>query len=226
MTITLRPSTPVTLRRRRPDTVAAAVAAAAVALVFVLFAGGSWLMARPASGAITTNAADGATVALDARGRASLGLSDGVDSLFAPGAADAVVGRLAAAVHSEGGRFTQVRLYPDRAFVTARGADRRVAGYAWVAGSIVPSEPSTSLGGELGEFLAFDTDAVAWDRIADLVAIAPAVAHVHDGVVSHVTVDRTTLDPALPLTIRINVTGPNGNGIVEVSADGEVIAVG
>ena len=225
MTITLRPSTPVTLRRRRPDTVAAAVAAAAVALVFVLFAGVSSLVG-PASDAITTDADGGATTALDARDRLSLGLGDGVDSLFAPGAADAVVDRLATAVRSEGGRLTQVRLYPDRAFVTARGTDRQVAGYAWVAGSIVPSEPSASFAGELGEFLAFDVDAVAWDRIADLVAIAPAVAHVHDGVVSHVTVDRTTLDPALPLTIRINVTGPNGNGLVEVSADGEVIAVG
>ncbi len=226
MAITLHPSMPVTLRRRRPDTAAATGAAAAVALVFVLFAGGSWLLGRPASDAVVTNADGASTHVLDTRDRVSLGLADDVDSFFAPGAADAVVDRLAAAVRSEGGRLTQVRLYPDRAFVTARGVDRQVAGYAWVAGSIVPSEPSTSFGGELGAFLAFDADAVAWDRIADLVATAPAIANVHDGVVSYVTVDRTTLDPTLPLTIRINVTGPNSNGLVEVSADGEVIAIG
>jgi hypothetical protein len=223
MAITLHPSTPVTLRRRRLDTVAAAIAAAAVALVFVLFAGASWVVGQSTSDAAVT---DAAVPGLDARDRTSLGIADGIDSMFAPGAAGAVVDRLAAAVRSEGGRLTQVRLYPDRAFVTARRADRHVAGYAWVAGSIVPSEPSASFAGDLGEFLAFDADAVAWERIAELVVAAPAVAGVHDGVVSHVTVDRTTLDPALPLTIRINVTGPNGNGLVEVSAAGEVIAIG
>ena len=224
MTITLHPSTPVALRRRRPDTAAAAIAAAAVALVLVLFAGAS-MVGRSTSDAVTS-VADGAPPVLDARDRTSLGLADDVESFFAPGAAGAVVERLATAVSSEGGRLTHVRLYPDRAFVTARGADRRVAGYAWVTGSIVPSEPSSAFGGDIGEFLAFDADAVAWERIADLVSAAPSLAGVHDGVVSHVTVDRTTLDPALPLTIRINVTGPNGNGLVEVSAAGEVIAIG
>lgn len=226
MAITLHPSTPATLRRRRLDTLAAAVAAAAVALVFVLFASASWLVGRSASDAVTSVADDAGAPALDARDRSSLGLAPGVDTFFAPGAAGAVVERLAAAVSSEGGRLTQVRLYPDRAFVTARDADRRVAGYAWVAGSIVPSEPSATFAGDRGDFLAFDAGAVAWERIAELVAAAPALAGVADGVVSHVTVDRTTLDPALPLTIRINVTGPNGNGLVEVSAAGEVIAIG
>lgn len=224
MAITLHPSTPATLRRRRPDTAAATIAAAAVALVFVLFAGVSALVGRSTS--VASVADDAAAPALDARDRTSLGLADGVDTFFAPGAAGAVVDRLAAAVSSEGGRLTQVRLYPDRAFVTARGADRRVAGYAWVDGSIVPSEPAAAFAGDIGEFLAFDADAVAWERIAELVSAAPSLARVHGGVVSHVTVDRTTLDPALPLTIRINVTGPNGNGLVEVSAVGEVIAIG
>ncbi|MCX6519924.1 MAG: hypothetical protein NTZ21_04600 [Actinobacteria bacterium] len=223
MTITLHPPTPVTLRRRRPDTAAALAVAAAVALALVLFAAS--MVGRSTSDA-AASVADGASPALDARDRTSLGLADGVDTFFAPGAAGAVVERLAAAVDSEGGRLTQVRLYPDRVFVTARSADRRVAGYAWVAGSIVPSEPAIVFGGDVGAFLAFDADAVAWERIAELVSAAPTLAGVHDGVVSHVTVDRTTLDPALPLTIRINVTGPNGNGLVEVSAAGEVIAIG
>jgi hypothetical protein len=226
MAVTLHPPAPVTLRRRRSASgtvvealLALTIATATVSTLASAFTGGDHGAA---------SAATSATPTLDPRDRAALGLGDDVHDYFGAGAAPALVARLEQQVAADGARLTQVRLYPDRAFATARAAGDVTVDYAWTAGSVAPGA-SRSAGDPTGALLAFDAADVAWDRIAGLVAEAPRLVGLDAGTVTHVTVDRSTLDPSLPITIRIHVSGDRAghptNRLVEVAADGRVMHV-
>lgn len=248
MAVTLHPPAPVALRRRRsfPTTVvetllALTIATAAVSTAVGAVVGRDHGAASDATSIDTAAASSGSSgssgPSLDDRDRAALGLADGIRDFFGPGAAAAVVDRLTAEVTADGGRVTQLRLYPDRAVATAheRGAGASVADtgdvlvdYAWMAGGPTVGSSRRDLRGT-SEFLAFDPADVAWDRLDDLVGEAPVLAGLDDGIVTHVTVDRSTLDPALPLTIRIHVNGERrgrpANRVVELSATGDLLRV-
>lgn len=242
MAVTLHPPAPVALRRRRsfPTTVVETLLALTIATAAVSTAVGA-VVGRDHGAASDATSIDtvaaSSSPSLDDRDRAALGLADGVRDFFGPGAAAAVVDRLTAEVTADGGRVTQLRLYPDRAVATAheRGAGASVADtgdvlvdYAWMAGGPTVGSSRRDLRGT-SEFLAFDPADVAWDRLDDLVGEAPVLAGLDDGIVTHVTVDRSTLDPALPLTIRIHVNGERrgrpANRVVELSAAGDLLRV-
>lgn len=242
MAVTLHPPAPVALRRRRsfPTTVVETLLALTIATAAVSTAVGA-VVGRDHGAASDATSIDtvaaSSSPSLDDRDRAALGLADGIRDFFGPGAAAAVVDRLTAEVTADGGRVTQLRLYPDRAVATAheRGAGASVADtgdvlvdYAWMAGGPTVGSSRRDLRGT-SEFLAFDPADVAWDRLDDLVGEAPVLAGLDDGIVTHVTVDRSTLDPALPLTIRIHVNGERrgrpANRVVELSAAGDLLRV-
>ncbi|MFN8021149.1 MAG: hypothetical protein U0Q03_06420 [Acidimicrobiales bacterium] len=227
MAVTLHPPAPVALRRRR--SAPGAVVEAFLALTIVT--AGVSLVAGAVSGRdhapALAEAVEGRP-GLDARDRAALGLAAEVHDFFGPGAAAAVVSRLADQVSADGARVTQVRLYPDRVFATARDLGDVLVDYTWVGGGLVPGGSRIDADAT-SSFLAFDPADVAWDRVADLVAAAPSLTGLASATVTHVTVDRSTLDPSLPVTIRIHVSGDRAghptNRLVEVAADGHVLRV-
>ncbi len=245
MAVTLHPPAPVALRRRRsfPTTVVETLLALTIATAAVSTAVGA-VVGRdhgPVGDATSIDTASAPAASsgpsIDDRDRAALGLPGGVRDFFGPGAAAAVVDRLTAEVTADGGRVTQLRLYPDRAVATAHERDGAapvadpgdvLVDYAWMAGGPTIGSSRRDLRGT-SEFLAFDPADVAWDRLDDLVGEAPVLAGLDDGIVTHVTVDRSTLDPALPLTIRIHVNGERrgrpANRVVELSAAGDLLRV-
>jgi hypothetical protein len=164
---------------------------------------------------------------LSARDQAALGLPASVTTMFGPGAARAVAHAFDSAIAHGGAsaRFAQISLYSDFAIAVAADARRPglVEQYPWRAGRVGTSSPRAAV--DDLDRLTFTVDEIDWSAIAHLAGTAAEFAGVEEGVVTHVIVDRSTLDEDLPITIRIYVSGPRSSGFVEASATGDVLDV-
>ena len=157
--------------------------------------------------------------------RESLGLGDGVQTLFDAGAAPAVIAAFQDEIGGEATKFTRVAFYPDYAFADAQdpSTPTHLDEYQWRSADV--GSPSPQQNDPQLESKLFSAADVNWDTIAALTAAAPSLLQVESGTVSHVIVDRTgSVDPSA-VTVRVYVTGPRGSGFLEANAlTGEVLA--
>ena len=156
--------------------------------------------------------------------RRSLGLGDGVTSLFDPGAAPAVVAAFQANLAGPNTKFTHVLLYPDYAFADAQDPSipTHLDEYGWRSGAVGTPTPQQN-DPELATKL-FGSSDVNWDTVAALTAAAPSLLQVEQGAVSHVIVERSSSTDQPGVVVSVYVSGPRSSGFLQANAlTGEVL---
>lgn len=147
-----------------------------------------------------------------------------VDLFEGTGAAE-VIDEVAAARGADPLRILRALLSPEYAFVQAQDPSipENVDEYRWrdtLAGA-VPVRLTGS--GDLEQQL-YSADEVDWATIPALVAAAPTLTEIPDGVVTHVIVERP-LPFSEDVRMRVFVGGERNNGYVDADAMGNVIDV-
>lgn len=153
----------------------------------------------------------------------ALGLPDTVDTLWGPGAAQALID----AYTDELGdpmRLTEVLIYGDYAFATVQDPNTptHIDEYGWRSGKVGSPDPQTN-DPDLETKLFASTD-VNWGLVNVLTEATPAALGVEEGEVTHVIVTRTGFGEGV-VVIRVYVTGPRDSGYLEADAmTGAVLA--
>ena len=154
----------------------------------------------------------------------SLGLDVDATTLFDPAAAPALVSAFDAALAGSPTEFSQVILYPDYAIVVARDPEQpsHLDQYLWRGGEVTGPTPQSNV--EDVEAVLFDASEVDWAAVGALAARAAELSGVEQGEVTHVMADRT-FGQGNPLAVRIYVSGPRDSAYLQVSPEGEVVAI-
>lgn len=153
----------------------------------------------------------------------ALGLPDSVETLWGPGAAQALMDAYTAEL-GDTLRLTEVLIYTDYAFATVQdpAAPTHIDEYGWRSGDVSSPDPQTN-DPDLETKLFANTD-VNWGLVNVLTEAAPTALGIEQGEVSHVIVSRNGFGSGV-VVIRVYVTGPRDSGYLEADAmTGAVLA--
>ncbi len=153
--------------------------------------------------------------------RTALGLRPGVDTLFDPGAAAAVVAAFDTRISGSPTRYTQLLFYSDYSFADAQDptSPTHIDQYPWRAAKVGSPSPQSNV--DNLESKLFSSTDVNWPAIASDVSQAAVLAKVEEGVISHMMV----LRPNGGVEVFVYVKGPRSSGYLQLDANGAVIAV-
>jgi len=153
----------------------------------------------------------------------ALGLPDGVETLWGPGAAQAVVDAFTAEIGASPLRMTEALFYTDYAFVTVQdpAIPTHIDEYGWRSASVSAPSPETN-DPDLETKLFASTD-VNWGLVNALTEAAPAALAIEQGEVTHVMVRKDSFSGVL--VIDVYVSGPRDSGYLQADAQtGAVLA--
>ena len=153
------------------------------------------------------------------------GTDDGLSQLIGGGPA-ASAATFEAGILGDPTNFIEIILYPDYAFATAQDPtqpDHLDRYMLQQDATLAAPEPQTNDPDAASK--VFTIDAIQWDAIAALVADAPRLAAVEEGVVSHVYIDRDQFTDVHDLIVRIYISGPRSSAFIEAAPDGTVLRV-
>ena len=181
----------------------------------------------PASAAVTTPAPTDPTVTtVDVTNQTTptTALSEPVN-LFAGAQAAGVIAEVAEARGGSPLRILSVNLYPEYAFVRVQDPNvpENVDEYSWRTTLAAPTPVRLTAADDLDAGL-FTHDEVDWEAIPALVAAAPTLLELPDGVVTHVNVHRP-LPFSTDVEIRVFVSTERSGGFVDADAQGTVLEV-
>jgi hypothetical protein len=160
---------------------------------------------------------------LSSRDRSALGISGNEQMLFDGRAPAALTAAFETAIAGEPTGFTSIALYSDYAMATAQEPAKpdHLDQFQWRLGKV--GAPSPQANDADAPAKAFNVGDVDWAAISALIADAPRLSAVEEGVVSHVVVERNQSFEPWVINVRIFVSGPRSSAVIEAGADGTVL---